>query len=134
MAKGKDAVLPRLREGNTAYTIWCEKARSKEMEWWAWYRESDDEDNDEDDDFEDIRDLSVEENNGNLCSYDDQVFPRQCAAPGRRIRRMRYLRICSRPWKGRRTTLREVLESEDASYIYAMFPARSISRGRAPIR
>src|SRR5262249_59344376 len=54
LTEGKEAVLPRLREDPHYRLV---ESAIKEMEWWAWYRESDYEEDEEDE----FRELSVEE-------------------------------------------------------------------------
>src|SRR5262245_15606353 len=71
VAEGNEAVMPRLREDRPYRLV---ESAIKEMEWWAWYRESDD-DEEEADEFDDGRDLGVEEIM-EIFSYDGEVFPR----------------------------------------------------------
>src|SRR5262249_56714174 len=63
-----EAVLPRLREDRHYRLV---ESAIEEMEWWAWYRESDYEEDEEDE----FRELSVEEMM-EIFSYDDHTLPR----------------------------------------------------------
>jgi uncharacterized protein DUF1186/SEC-C motif-containing protein len=115
MAEGKEAVMPRLREDRH---YWLVESAIKEMEWWAWYRESDDED-DEGDEFEDARDLSVEEIM-EIFSFDDQVFPRHAlrqAVEKKDEITPHLLKALERA----ADNPEDVLEAEDDSHVYAMF-------------
>jgi len=115
MAAGKEAVMPRLREDRH---YWLVESAIKEMEWWAWYRGSDDED-DEGDEFDDTRDLSVEEIM-EIFSFDDQVFPRHAlrqAVEKKDEITPHLLKALERA----ADDPEDVLEAEDDSHVYAMF-------------
>jgi hypothetical protein len=115
MAEGKEAVMPRLREDPHYQLV---ESAIEEMEWWAWYHEPDDEE-DEEDDIDDVRDLGVEEIM-EIFSYDDQAFPRHALRQAVEKKDeitphlIKALERAADDPEG-------VLESEDGSYIYAMF-------------
>jgi hypothetical protein len=112
MAEGKEAVLPRLREDRHCRLV---ESAIKEMEWWAWYRDS----AYEEDEGDDFRELSVEEIMG-IFSYDDHVFPRHALrqAVEKKVditpHLLKALERAADDPEG-------VLEAGDDSYIYAMF-------------
>jgi DNA-binding transcriptional ArsR family regulator len=119
MAEGKGAVLPRLREDRHYQLV---ESAIKEMEWWAWYRESDDEE-------DDTRDLSVEEIM-EIFSYDDQVFPRHAlrqAVEKKDEITPHLLKALERA----AADPEDVLEAEDDSHIYAMFLLAQFREKRA---
>jgi aryl carrier-like protein len=125
MAEGKEAVLPRLREDRHYRLV---ESAIKEMEWWAWYRESDDEEGEEDE-FDNIRELSVEEIMEIFC-YDDQVFPRHAlrqAVEKRDEITPHLLRALERA----ADDPENFLEAGDDSYIYAMFLLAQFREKRA---
>jgi Protein of unknown function (DUF1186)/SEC-C motif len=122
MAKGKEAVLPRLRELRHYRLV---ESAIKEMEWWAWYSKSEDEEDEEDD----TRNLSVEEIM-EIFSYDDQAFPRHALrqAVEKKDEMTPHLlkaleRVADAP--------EDVLEAEDNSHIYAMFLLAKFREKRA---
>ena len=115
MAAGKAAVMPRLIEERH---YWLVESAIKEMEWWAWYRVSDDED-DEGDEFDETRDLSVEEIM-EIFSFDDHVFPRHAlrqAVEKKDEITPHLLKALERA----ADDPEDVLEAEDDSHVYAMF-------------
>jgi len=122
MAEGKEAVLARLREDQHLHLV---ESVIKEMEWWDWYRESDDE---EDEDVDDV-DLSVEEIM-EVLAYDDGIFPsgalRQAVAKKDEIT-PHLIEALERA----ANDPEEVLEAEDDSYIYAMFLLAQFREKRA---
>jgi DNA-binding transcriptional ArsR family regulator len=122
MTEGKEAVLPRLRE-NRHYRL--VESAVKEMEWWAWYRESDYEEDEEDE----FRELSVEEMM-EMFSYDDHVFPshalRQAVEKKDEIT-PHLLKALERA----ADDPEDVLEAGDDSYIYAMFLLAQFREKRA---
>jgi hypothetical protein len=122
MTAGKQAVLPRLRENPHLPLV---ESAVQEMEWWAWYFESDD----EQDELDDHIDLSVEEIMEVLI-YDDGIFPhralRQAVAKKDEItpHLLKALeRVLDDP--------EEIQNSEDDSYIYAMFLLAQFREKRA---
>src|SRR5215470_9130116 len=122
MAEGKEAVLPRLREDRHFRLV---ESAIKEMEWWAWYRESDYEEDEEDE----FRELSVEEMM-EIFSYDDQVFPRH--ALGQAVEKKdeitpHLLKALERA----ADDPEDFLEAGDDSYIYAMFLLAQFREKRA---
>ncbi|SRR6266498_365392 len=122
MAEGKEAVLPRLREDRHYRLV---ESAIKEMEWWAWYRESDDEEDEEDE----FRELSVEEMM-EIFSYDDQVFPRHAlrqAVEKKDEITPHLLKALERAVDDPE----DVLEAGDDSYIYAMFLLAQFREKRA---
>lgn len=122
MAAGKEAVLPRLREDRHYRLV---ESAIKEMEWWAWYRESEDGEDEEDG----ARDLSVEEIM-EIFSYDDQVFPRHAlrqAVEKKDEITPHLLKALERA----ADDPEEVLEAEDDSHIYAMFLLAQFREKRA---
>jgi len=124
MAEGKEAVLPRLREDRHYRLV---ESAIKEMEWWAWYRESEDED--EEDEFDDTRDLSVEEIM-EIFSYDDQIFPRHAlhqAVEKKDEITPHLLKALERA----ADNPEDFLEAEDNSHIYAMFLLAQFREKRA---
>jgi Protein of unknown function (DUF1186)/SEC-C motif len=125
MAEGKEAVLPRLREDRHYRLV---ESAVKEMEWWAWYRESDDEGDDEDE-FDDARDLSVEEIM-EIFVYDDHVFPRHALrqAVEKKDEIIPHLLKALERAEG---APEDFLEAEDDSYIYAMFLLAQFREKRA---
>jgi Protein of unknown function (DUF1186)/SEC-C motif len=112
MAKGKEAVLPRLRD-NSHYRL--VESAIKEMEWWAWYRETDD----EEDEFDDVRDLSVEEIM-EIFTYDDQVFPRHALRQAVEKKDEITPHLLKALERAADVPI-DVLNAGDDSYIYAMF-------------
>ncbi|MCI0664511.1 MAG: DUF1186 domain-containing protein, partial [Acidobacteria bacterium] len=124
-AAGKKAVLPRLRENPHLRLV---ESVVNEMEWWAWYRESGDEE-DEEDDLDDHVDFSVEEIMEVLI-YDDGIFPhralRQSLAKKDEIT-PHLLKALERAVDDPE----EVLDSEDDSFIYAMFLLAQFREKRA---
>jgi uncharacterized protein DUF1186/SEC-C motif-containing protein len=125
MAEGKEAVLPRLREDRHYRLV---ESAVKEMEWWAWYRESDDEGDDEDE-FDDARDLSVEEIM-EILAYDDHVFPRHALrqAVEKKDEIIPHLLKALERAAG---APEDFLEADDDSYIYAMFLLAQFREKRA---
>jgi len=122
MAEGKEAVLPRLREDRHYRLV---ESAIKEMEWWAWHRESDDEEDEEDE----FRELSVEEMM-EIFSYDDQVFPRHAlrqAVEKKDEITPHLLKALERAVDDPE----DVLEAGDDSYIYAMFLLAQFREKRA---
>jgi len=122
VAQGKEAVLPRLREDRHYRLV---ESAIKEMEWWAWYRESEDEEDEEDG----ARDLSVEEIM-EIFSLDDQVFPRHAlrqAVEKKDEITPHLLKALERAVDGPE----DVLEAEDDSHIYAMFLLAKFREKRA---
>jgi len=122
MAEGKEAVLPRLREDRHYRLV---ESAIKEMEWWAWYRESDYEEDEEDE----FRELSVEEMM-EIFSYDDHVLPRHALRQA--VEKMdeitpHLLKALERA----ADDPEDVLEAEDDSYIYAMFLLAQFREKRA---
>ncbi|HMB28862.1 MAG TPA: DUF1186 domain-containing protein [Blastocatellia bacterium] len=122
MAEGKEAVLPRLREDRHYRLV---ESAIKEMEWWAWYRESDYEEDEEDE----FRELSVEEMM-EIFSYDDQVFPRHALrqAVEKRDEITPHLLIAL---ERAADDPEDILEAGDDSYIYAMFLLAQFREKRA---
>ena len=122
MAEGKEAVLPRLREDQHFRLV---ESAIKEMEWWAWYRESDYEEDEEDE----FRELSVEEMM-EIFSYDDQVFPRHALlqAVEKRDEITPHLLIAL---ERAADDPEDILEAGDDSYIYAMFLLAQFREKRA---
>ncbi|HEY7182730.1 MAG TPA: DUF1186 domain-containing protein [Blastocatellia bacterium] len=121
-AGGREAVLPRLREDRHYHLV---ESAIKEMEWWAWYRES----GDEADDIDDIRDLSVEEIM-EIFSYDDQVFPRHAlrqAVEKKEEITPHLLNALERA----ADDPAGVLEEDDDTRIYAMFLLAQFREKRA---
>ena len=112
MAEGKEAVLPRLRELPHLQLV---ESAVNEMEWWAWYQGPDV----EDDDFDDHVDLSVEDIM-EILIYDDGIFPsnalRQAVAKKDEII-PHLLKALERAVDDPK----EVMISEDDSFIYAMY-------------
>jgi hypothetical protein len=122
MAEGKEAVLPRLREDRHYHLV---DSAIEEMEWWAWYRESDDE-GDEEDEF---RELSVEEMM-EIFSHDDQIFPRNAlrqAVEKKDEITPHLLKALERAADAPEV----VLEAGNDSYIYAMFLLAKFREKRA---
>jgi aryl carrier-like protein len=122
MAEGKEAVLPRLMEDRHYRLV---ESAIKEMEWWAWYRESDDEEDEEDE----FRELSIEEMM-EIFSYDDQVFPRHAlrqAVEKKDEITPHLLKALERA----ADDPEDVLEAGDDSYIYAMFLLAQFREKRA---
>jgi uncharacterized membrane protein len=124
MAEGKDVVMPRLRENRHYHLV---ESAIEEMEWWAWYRESDDDVMDQD--FDDTRDLSVEEIMENFF-FDDQVFPRHA------LRQAVEKKDEITPYLLKALELaaeapEEVLEDGDDTHIYAMFLLAQFREKRA---
>ena len=115
LAEGKEAALMRLR-GDSRYRL--VDSAIEEMEWWAWYQESD-YDEGEEDDFEDAPDLSVEEIMA-VFSYDDYVFPRHALRQAVE-KKDEIIPHLLESLKRAADDPRAVLESEDGSYVYAMF-------------
>ncbi|MCI0390709.1 MAG: DUF1186 domain-containing protein [Acidobacteria bacterium] len=112
IAAGKEAVLPRLRDNPHLQLV---ESAVKEMEWWAWYFESDD----EEDEFDDHIDLSIEDIMEVLI-YDDGIFPHRAL----RQAVVKKDEITPHLLKALERALddpEEVKDSEDDSYIYAMF-------------
>jgi len=122
MAEGKEAVLPRLREDRHFRLV---ESAINEMEWWAWYRESDYEEDEEDE----FRELSVEEMM-EIFSYDDQVFPRHALrqAVEKRDEITPHLLIAL---ERAADDPEDILEAGDDSYIYAMFLLAQFREKRA---
>jgi hypothetical protein len=121
MARGKEAVLPRLRE---VRHYWLVESAIKEMEWWAWYSESGDEDEEDG-----ARDLSVKEIM-EIFSYDDQVFPRNAlrqAVEKKDEMTPHLLKSLERAAE----VPEDVLEADDDSHIYAMFLLAKFREKRA---
>jgi hypothetical protein len=122
MAGGKEAVLPRLREDRHYRLV---ESAIKEMEWWAWYGDSDYEEGEE---YE-FRELSVEEIM-EIFSYDDQVFPRHALRQA--VEKKDEITPCLLEALERAADDPEdVLEAEDDSYIYAMFLLAQFREKRA---
>jgi hypothetical protein len=122
MAGGKEAVLPRLREDRHYRLV---ESAIKEMEWWAWYDDSDYEEGEE---YE-FRELSVEEIM-EIFSYDDQVFPRHALRQA--VEKKDEITPCLLEALERAADDPEdVLEVEDDSYIYAMFLLAQFREKRA---
>lgn len=125
IAEGKEAVLPRLREDQHYHLV---ESAIKEMEWWAWYSESDGED-DEEDEFDDTRDLSVEEIM-EILIYDDGIFPRHAlrqAVEKKDEITQHLLNVLERA----ADDPEDFLEAEDNSHIYAMFLLAQFREKRA---
>jgi len=126
MAEGRETALARLRENRHFQLV---EDAIKEMEWWAWYRESDDEDDEDDDDNDDDVDLSVEEIM-EVLAYDDQRFPRraleQAVAKKDEIT-PHLLRALERA----ANDPEEVLEEGNDSFVYAMFLLAQFREKRA---
>ena len=122
LTEGKEAVLPRLREDPHYRLV---ESAIKEMEWWAWYRESDYEEDEEDE----FRELSVEEMM-EIFSYDDQVFPRHALrqAVEKRDEITPHLLIAL---ERAADAPEDILEAGDDSYIYAMFLLAQFREKRA---
>jgi aryl carrier-like protein len=122
MAGGKEAVLPRLREERHYRLV---ESAIKEMEWWAWYRESDYEEDEEDE----FRELSVEEMM-EIFSYDDHALPRHAlrqAVEKKDEITPHLLKALERAVDDPEN----VLEAGDDSYIYAMFLLAQFREKRA---
>jgi hypothetical protein len=124
MAEGKDAVMPRLRENRHYHLV---ESGIEEMEWWAWYRESDDDEVDEG--FDDPRDLSIEEIMEKFF-LDSQVFPRHA------LRQAVEKKNEITPYLLKALELaaedpEEVLEVSDDTHIYAMFLLAQFREKRA---
>src|SRR5215510_13202490 len=122
IAEGKEAVLPRLREDRH---YWLVESAIKEMEWWAWYRESDYEEDEEDE----FRELSVEEMM-EIFSYDDHTLPRHAlrqAVEKKDEITPHLLKALERAVDDPEN----VLEAGDDSYIYAMFLLAQFREKRA---
>jgi hypothetical protein len=122
MAEGKEAVLPRLREDRHYRLV---ESAIKEMEWWAWYRESDYEEDEEDE----FRELSVEEMM-EIFSYDDHVLPRNALRQAVEKKDeitphlLKALERAADDPEG-------VLEAGDDSFIYAVFLLAQFREKRA---
>jgi hypothetical protein len=125
VAEGKEAVMPRLREDRHYRLV---VSAIKEMEWWAWYRESDDEE-EEEDEFEDGRDLGVEEIM-EIFSYDGQVFPRHALRQAVE-KKDEIIPHLLKALERAAYDPEDVLEAEDDSYIYAMFLLAQFRENRA---
>jgi hypothetical protein len=125
MAEGKAAVLPRLRKDSHYHLV---ESAIKEMEWWAWYHESDDGE-DEEDEFDDARELSVEEIMG-IFSYDDRMFP-QHALRQAVEKKDEIIPHLLKALERAAADPEDVIESEDDSYIYAMFLLAQFRENRA---
>jgi hypothetical protein len=124
MAEGKDAVMPRLRENRHYQLV---ESVIEEMDWWAWYRESDDE-NDEDD-IDDTRDLSIEEIMENFF-LDDQAFPRHA------LRQAVEKKDVITPYLLQALEMavedpEEFLEAGDDTHVYAIFLLAQFREKRA---
>jgi len=122
MAEGKEAVLARLREDRHLQLV---ESAIKEMEWWAWYSESDD----GEDELDDDADLSVEEIM-EVLAYDDQIFPgralRQAVAKKDEMtpHLLKALeRAANDPEK--------ILDEVNDSYVYAMYLLAQFREKRA---
>jgi hypothetical protein len=113
MAMGKEAVLAELRKD---WHLQLVEDTIKEMEWWAWYNESEDDDDDDDDDYVD---LSVEEIM-EVLAEDDWAFLhhalQQAAAKKDEIT-PHLLKALERA----ANNPEEVLDEEDDSFIYALY-------------
>lgn len=125
MAEGKDAVLPRLREGRHYQLV---ESAIKEMEWWAWYSESDD-GGGKGGESDGNRYLSSEEIMA-ILSCNDPVFPRAALlqAVEKKDEIIPHLlnaleRAVNDP--------EDFLVAEDDSYIYAMFLLAQFREKRA---
>jgi len=119
MAGGKGAVLPRLRDEPHYRLV---ESAIAEMEWWAWYRESDDEE-------DELRELSVEEVM-EIFSHDDQIFPRNAlrqAVEKKDEITPHLLKALERAAEAPE----DVLEEGNDSYIYAMFLLAKFREKRA---
>src|SRR5215475_13769316 len=122
VAEGKEAVMPRLREDRHYRLV---ESAIKEMEWWAWYRESDYEEDEEDE----FRELSVEEMM-ELFSYGDHALPRHAlrqAVEKKDEITPHLLKALERA----ADDPEDVLEAGDDSYIYAMFLLAQFREKRA---
>ena len=122
MAEGKEAVLAQLRENPHLQPV---ESAVKEMEWWAWRRESDD----EEDEFDDHGDLSVEEIM-EVLMYDDGVFP-QGALQQAVAKKDEITPHLLKALKRAVDDPEEVLDSGDDSFIYAMFLLAQFREKRA---
>src|SRR5262245_21489281 len=122
MAEGKEAVLPRLREDRHCRLV---ESAIKEMEWWAWYRESDYEEDEEDE----FRELSVEEMMEIFC-YDDHVFPRHALRQAVE-KKLEVTPLLLNALERAADDPEDVLEAGDDSYIYAMFLLAQFREKRA---
>jgi uncharacterized protein DUF1186/SEC-C motif-containing protein len=123
MAGGKDAVMPRLRENRHYQLV---ESVIEEMDWWAWYRDSDGGD---EDDSDDTRDLSVEEIMENFF-LDDQVFPRHA------LRQAVEKKDEITPYLLQALEMavkdpEEFLEAGDDTHVYAMFLLAQFREKRA---
>jgi hypothetical protein len=122
MAESQETLLSRLREDSHYHLV---ESAIEEMEWWAWYRKSDD----DEDDLEDIRDLSLEEIMA-IFSYDDYVFPRHALRQAVEKRDA----IIPHLLKALERAVAEpqvIIEDEDDSHIYAMFLLAQFREKRA---